>query len=61
MELAAPGARDRWPGAMGLSPSQILVEQLGKLVGHDAGEFLGVCHSHGATVVAGHVMADADG
>ena len=37
------------------------LEQLGELLDHRAGELLRVHDGHGAVVIAGHVMADADG
>jgi hypothetical protein len=36
-------------------------KQRGKLLGHRAGKLVGVNDRHGLTVVACHVMADADG
>ena len=46
---------------MQLPPGKVLVEQLGKLLGHDAGKLLRVGDGDGAAVVARDVMADADG
>src|SRR4051812_15996438 len=39
----------------------MLVKQFRKLLGHRAPELLGIDDGHGTAVVAGHVMADADG
>src|SRR5262245_9661013 len=61
MELPAFCPRRRRHCAMQLPPGEVLVEQLGKLFGHDAGKLLCVGHRHGAPVVAGDVMADANG
>ena len=38
----------------------ILVEELGELFQHHAAQLLGVDDRHGAAVVAGHVVTDAD-
>ena len=38
-----------------------IAEQLGELLRHGAGQFLGVGDGHGAAVIARDVMADADG
>ena len=42
MQLPAHGARSGRHGAMQLPPGEVLVEQLRKLLGHDAGKLLGV-------------------
>ncbi len=46
---------------MQLPPGEILIEQLGKLLGHDAGKLLRIGDGDGPAIVAGNVMADADG
>ena len=46
---------------MQLPPSEVLVEQLGKLLGHHAGKLLCVGDGDGAAIIAGDVVADADG
>ena len=46
---------------MQLPPGEVLVEQLGKLLGHDASQLLCVGYRHGAPVIAGDVVAYADG
>ena len=61
MKAPALGPRRRRHRAMQLPPRMVLVEQLGKLPGHDAGKLFGVGHGNGAPIVAGDVMADADG
>ena len=61
MKVPALGPRRGRHRAMQLPPRKVLVEQLGKLLGHDAGKLLGVGHGDGAPIVAGDVMADADG
>ena len=61
MKLPAHGARRRGHAAMQLAPGKVLVEQLGKFLGHDAGKLLGVGDGDGAAIIAGDVMADADG
>jgi hypothetical protein len=50
----APGRRDR-------RRRLILIEQLGEFLDHGAAELLGVDDRDRATIVAGHVVADADG
>ena len=39
----------------------LLVEQRGKLLHHGAAQLIGVDDGDGATVVARHIVADADG
>jgi hypothetical protein len=38
----------------------LFVEELGEALEHDAAQLLGVNDCHGAAVIAGHVVADAD-
>src|SRR5947207_2690319 len=58
MQLAA-GPDDGSARSGSIAP--ILIEQLGKLVGHGAAELLGVDDRDGALVIAGDVVADANG
>ena len=41
--------------------ARLFIEQLDELVGHGAGQFARIGDGDGAAVVAGHVVADADG
>jgi hypothetical protein len=49
-----------WTGAAPVvcSPAD---KQIGQLVGHGAGQFLRIDDGDRTAVIAGHVMADADG
>src|SRR6476660_3201664 len=61
VQLTSLGARDAWGRAVDLAPGKVLIEQLGELVGHYAGELFGIGHRHGASIIARHIMTDADG
>ena len=61
MQLPALQPRRARHRAKQLPPGKVLVEQLGKLLGHHAGKLLRIGHRDGAPVIARHVMADADG
>ena len=39
----------------------VFLKELGQFFGHGATQFLGIDDGDGALVIAGHVMADADG
>ena len=51
----------RAAAAARLSRAALLAEQRGELLGHGAGQLLRIDDGDGAAVVAGHVVADADG
>ena len=57
MSLRSSGAAAAADAGVGAA---VFVEELGKAFEHDAAQLLGVDDRHGAAVIAGHVMADAD-
>ena len=61
VQRPAFGAGGRGVRTLQSSHGKVLVEQLGELVGHRAGKFFRIGDGDGAPVIAGHVMADADG
>jgi hypothetical protein len=60
MELPPLSPRRRRHSAMKLPPGEVLIEQLGKLLGHHAGKLLCVGDRDGAPIIAGDIMANAD-